>query len=552
MIIYSSNENGKLQHALRSNLLKALDFSLYCSSKKFPKYLSENVQLPLTYQEIAPVLSILLSPQNALQNLSLRNVRLDEQGFNFLLSLLESHNHLEQLDLIQTGLTAEHKSRLRNAVEKFQKRTGRSLPVRGVYSPYGKKKIRIYGNKKHQFINNNPNNNNNHAESLNNHNQEENIPIPAQNFSFFTDWYSPSIEALDKTVCKHYRCPITGKIMRDPVLTADGYTYEREAIAKWLIYNDTNPLTYELLVNKNLIPNHPVRNIIQDFLDKNPAYSDEIYISKNLVTELLELTATWPPLNLQRWREILQNEPRLLTAQLPHEQTITTLFTYLCDQSKNIVVTLIPEFLSRLTSLDLEKLMRKESIQKRLQQLTRACGSSLETIESFFAALQNGLKINISAVELTLYAITARNSPLLQFGLRQIPDINQSVDKERNTLLHFAVKQNEIGIVQFLIDRGANSKLTNNQGLTPTVMARKAGFQEIMTLLNKLGVNSKLNNPQSLKATPIVRQAFFKKSLNPNISKKKPPERNYFQLFKTHLQIQKEKILPSTSKYTLL
>ena len=42
-------------------------------------------------------------------------------------------------------------------------------------------------------------------------------------------------------------CPITQEAMIDPVITVDGFTYEREAIAQWLEKNGTSPLTGEPL-----------------------------------------------------------------------------------------------------------------------------------------------------------------------------------------------------------------------------------------------------------------------------------------------------------------
>ncbi|CAI5470619.1 unnamed protein product [Closterium sp. Yama58-4] len=40
---------------------------------------------------------------------------------------------------------------------------------------------------------------------------------------------------------------ITQEIMRDPVITADGHSYERAAIEKWLVHHDTSPMTGKVL-----------------------------------------------------------------------------------------------------------------------------------------------------------------------------------------------------------------------------------------------------------------------------------------------------------------
>ena len=54
-------------------------------------------------------------------------------------------------------------------------------------------------------------------------------------------------------------CPILHTLMRDPVSTADGHTFERSAIATWLDARNTSPLTGLRLANKSLTPNHVVR-----------------------------------------------------------------------------------------------------------------------------------------------------------------------------------------------------------------------------------------------------------------------------------------------------
>ena len=59
-------------------------------------------------------------------------------------------------------------------------------------------------------------------------------------------------------------CPISQSIMKDPVSTVDGHTYEREQIEKWLSVNSTSPVTGLPLGNKALIPNHSLRKIILD------------------------------------------------------------------------------------------------------------------------------------------------------------------------------------------------------------------------------------------------------------------------------------------------
>ncbi len=53
--------------------------------------------------------------------------------------------------------------------------------------------------------------------------------------------------------------------MEDPVIAADGYSYERSAIETWLRTRSTSPMSNAVLPHKNLIPNHQLRSTIMEW-----------------------------------------------------------------------------------------------------------------------------------------------------------------------------------------------------------------------------------------------------------------------------------------------
>jgi len=59
-------------------------------------------------------------------------------------------------------------------------------------------------------------------------------------------------------------CPITGEVMVDPVICADGHSYERAAIQTWLAEHGTSPMTGAPLNHTMLLPNHALRNAAQE------------------------------------------------------------------------------------------------------------------------------------------------------------------------------------------------------------------------------------------------------------------------------------------------
>ncbi len=63
------------------------------------------------------------------------------------------------------------------------------------------------------------------------------------------------------------------EVFEDPVVAADGFTFEREAIEAWLKQHNTSPMTNMQLPHTSLIPNHALRSAADDWRDsqKQPA-----------------------------------------------------------------------------------------------------------------------------------------------------------------------------------------------------------------------------------------------------------------------------------------
>lgn len=65
-------------------------------------------------------------------------------------------------------------------------------------------------------------------------------------------------------------CPLSLKLMTDPVIVASGRTYERTAIKKWIDLGFTVcPMTRQTLAHTNLTPNHIVKDLIANWCASN-------------------------------------------------------------------------------------------------------------------------------------------------------------------------------------------------------------------------------------------------------------------------------------------
>jgi len=60
-----------------------------------------------------------------------------------------------------------------------------------------------------------------------------------------------------------FLCPITREVMEEPVICADGHTYEKNSIQMWLQSHSRSPKTNQELSSTELIPNHALRNAIE-------------------------------------------------------------------------------------------------------------------------------------------------------------------------------------------------------------------------------------------------------------------------------------------------
>lgn len=66
---------------------------------------------------------------------------------------------------------------------------------------------------------------------------------------------------------KAFLCPILHEVMVDPVLAADGHTYEKSAIGRWFKKSDASPMTGQRVKSRDLLPNFTLKSMIQEWID---------------------------------------------------------------------------------------------------------------------------------------------------------------------------------------------------------------------------------------------------------------------------------------------
>lgn len=72
----------------------------------------------------------------------------------------------------------------------------------------------------------------------------------------------PSVAMLplqEDQIPDEFYCPITGEVMKSPLMTVDGFNFEREAIFEWLQHHSTCPLSRRELCISKLVSNFALK-----------------------------------------------------------------------------------------------------------------------------------------------------------------------------------------------------------------------------------------------------------------------------------------------------
>lgn len=114
---------------------------------------------------------------------------------------------------------------------------------------------------------------NDHYKPFYNHEKEEKELKKFQIESYFDTLLNQEIQQVPETLC----CAITMEIMRDPVMTSSGISYERSALKTHFEVNGNfDPITRKECNPKEVISNVNLKGYIENYLEFNPwAYPED-------------------------------------------------------------------------------------------------------------------------------------------------------------------------------------------------------------------------------------------------------------------------------------
>ncbi|CAF1183475.1 unnamed protein product [Didymodactylos carnosus] len=87
------------------------------------------------------------------------------------------------------------------------------------------------------------------------------------------DVYQHILKYQNRSKCRY--CPITFQLFDDPLLAADGHTYERKAIVEWIKLKGASPINRERIKLKDLRSNLIVKELVDEYRSSLPYLSTE-------------------------------------------------------------------------------------------------------------------------------------------------------------------------------------------------------------------------------------------------------------------------------------
>ena len=241
-----------------------------------------------------------------------------------------------------------------------------------------------------------------------------------------------------------YICPITHQLMYDPVVAADGETYEREAIVRHLQSSDLSPLHGDPLAHTMLTPNRALKRTIDAFRQKTQAADAELYLPTSIVQACQ--TAVLAS-NLAEVKALVQKEPRLFEHTYDGHSLLELSFETSPATVKAILRLYPEEQKPKLT----HKLCAK--ISKKLAE---------QGLKTLTEAYQDTTPMNTRLES----AISFKAIDYAKAALKLGADPNQTYANGLRPL-HQAIDSDSKALISILLQNGAVAKQSAANGQTP-------------------------------------------------------------------------------------
>ena len=254
-----------------------------------------------------------------------------------------------------------------------------------------------------------------------------------------------------KDLAKYFKCPLTGLIFCEPVLAEDGHFYELMSIKNYLIKNETSPITKQKM-GTLIIHSQVMKNMVEEFLLKNPEYKNEQFLSKKpfflFSKEFIE------SLKEKRFDDLMKYTTILLNMDLGKE----TLFEAVCKLCPDNVIKHIID-----NSIDYDTFDKR----KNLKPLHIVCKYASHDV------ILHLMNKNVDLQSQDLNGETALSYLILyrtkDFYFNVIADFIatgfnlDSTNKEGLSAANYLINNGDLDTLKLLIDNGLNIGTPNKK-----------------------------------------------------------------------------------------
>ncbi len=301
----------------------------------------------------------------------------------------------------------------------------------------------------------------------------------------------------------HFLCPITQGIMEDPVVTADGFSYERIAIERWFERNRhlsrvPSPLTNLPLANRSLVPNMSLKQAIDAWkteIERRQLLAEEeerrIAARREHLEEALRRVAEE---NAVLHREL---DERLRREEAEKERRQREQIEGLERNPRRLrVIDEDDNTLLHLAAQAGDLLIVKYLVEKGLDVRARnmmgasvlymACAAGHDSVVEYLlreTAAKEDKEEPVYGGARPAH-IAAENGHTLVLEALNAAQTNLTLeDEDKRTPLHYACRYGQIQAAEYLIGAGLEVKKQDRKGHTPFHLACRENREEIARLL---------------------------------------------------------------------
>ncbi|MFA6408739.1 MAG: ankyrin repeat domain-containing protein [Gammaproteobacteria bacterium] len=283
--------------------------------------------------------------------------------------------------------------------------------------------------------------------------------------------YEQEKSATENVEKSGYKCFLSGKIMLEPVVAADGESYEREEITRWFTAHDNSPKTNAILPHKNVTPNNAMQRTIARFLSTHSELwtGEEVYSSENLRLALVQAVRDKKHADVGR---ILDLDKRFLTKNLTGTQNLLALALESSGEVLQVVLTGLGDRFDKLPEITKVECFRTAALK------IGATGARLIATRLNWqaAALQEQFR----------EAVDANNPQLAAVCL----DLGANLEKTHASgrpYLHYLVENQRYEMLKLFIERGFDRNMPDNIGTALHLAVSKTDKKALTVLCKTVG-----------------------------------------------------------------